>query len=282
MARPLRGIRAIFVLGLGLAVATLAQAQDAATFPRFRHAEQEAMQGSAPPASTIRLLAEGDYAPWSFTLDDGTMAGIAVEMALVACEDAGLSCEVLPTPFTGLAPALAANEGDVIISGMRVTTEIEAQFAMTRPYFKSVGQFVIRSGTPIPGADPRSLQDRRIGYIKDTLHGVFLQKYYGRSTLVPENSEAELFEALRTGALDAVFADGVRAMFWMNGDQSRDCCERLGGAMVDPETVTRPLVFVLRQDSLALRDRLDAALDQMEETGRTATIFQRYLPGKVW
>ena len=42
----------------------------------------------------VRLLAEPDFAPWSFALDDGTMSGISVDLALLACEEAGLACEV--------------------------------------------------------------------------------------------------------------------------------------------------------------------------------------------
>ena len=60
------------------------------------------------------------------------------------------------------------------------------------------------------------------------------------------------------------------------------CCTGLGGAVLDPETFSRPLVYIFRKDKAAVRDRLDEALDQLEEKGATAEIFERYLPAPIW
>jgi polar amino acid transport system substrate-binding protein len=282
-AMNLRLIRAVFcIFALTAWHGADSSAQDASGFPRFRHVAAEETPSSAPPLGTVRLLAEPDYAPWSFSLDDGTMAGISVDLALMACEEAEIACEVLPTPFTGLLSSLTEKTGDGVISGLRVTPEIEANLAMTRPYFRSFGQFAAREGLPLEGADPVSLAGKRVGFVEGTLHGAFLTQHYAKSELVPKPAETALFEDLRTGALDVAFADAFRLMFWMNGEASRNCCRRLGRPMIDSASISRPLVYLFRPESAALRDRFDQALDRLETSGRTAAVFQRYLPGQIW
>ncbi len=275
-----QGLQSLFFLLLlvaaGLVFAMTSAKADG--FPRFRHVMVMDKPLSSPPKGVVRLLAEPDFAPWSFALDDGTMSGISVDLALLACEEAGLACEVLPTHFPDLIGKLLDFEGDAIISGMRISTEMETGLALTRPYFRSLSHFAARNGAGLAGADPPSLAAKRLGFVDGTLHGLFLQKYYGSSTMMPYRNEAELFEALRTGAIDAVFADTLRLGFWMKSEAARNCCVALGRPMVDMETITRPLVFMMRSNGAALRDRFDAALDTLDDTGRTGEVFKRYLP----
>lgn len=275
---------------LGIAFAGSAMAQDSGTvpsveqvpIPRFRAIDADAPHSPKLPLPPVRLLAEPDFAPWSFTLDDGTLAGISVDLARAACSEAGLTCEVVPTPFTGLLPALQRGEGDVIVSGLRLNNDLMTNTALTRPYFRAMGRFMIRRGTQVGGADPRALAGRRIGVVEGTAHELFLKTYFDKSQLVAEPSDSVMYEALRTGALDVAFGDSLRMSFWMNSDGARKCCAPLGGAVVDADTFSRPLVYVVRQDKAAVRDRLDEALDTLEETGATASIFARYLPAPVW
>ena len=250
--------------------------------PRFRAIDADAPHASKLPLPTVRLLAEPDFAPWSFTLEDGTLAGISVDLAKAACAEAGLTCEIVPTPFTGLLPGLQKGDGDMIATGLRLNSDLMANTALTRPYFRAMGRFMMRRGTQIAAADPRTLAGRRIGVVKGTAHEAFLKLHYPKSQLVPEERETVMYEALRTGALDVAFGDALRMSFWMNSDGARKCCVGLGGAVVDAETFSRPLVYVVRQDKAAVRDRLDEALDVLEENGSTASIFARYLPAPIW
>ncbi len=260
----------------------MAQSVSPVPIPKFRSVDADAPQTAPPTATTLRLLAETDFAPWSFTLEDGTLAGISVDLAKAACVEAGLTCEVEPAPFTSLVPKLLQGQGDVIASGLRMNPELLSRTAVTRPYFRSLGRFMIRDGTPIDNADPRALAGRRLGVVKGTAHEAFLLKFYGKAQLVPHVREHDMYEALRTGALDVAFGDSLRMSFWMNSDGARKCCVGLGGGLVDAETFSRPLVYVVRQDLASVRDRLDEALDRLEEKGTTAEIFGRYLPAPIW
>ncbi len=248
------------------------------TFPHFRHVDPLATMPTERVAGPVTLLTDEDFAPFSYKDDKGAITGIAVDMALQACAEVKLTCQLKPMPFADLMPALARGEGDAIISGLRPSAELMKKTIMTRPYFFSFGRFVMRVGMPFETPDIRTLAGRRIGYVNGTSHQAFLEKYYDRSALTPFAGEAELFESLRTGKLDAVFTDSLRAGFWLNGTASRNCCVALGAGFGDEATVTRGLAFFTRQNRELLREYFDFALDRLDENGQATKIFSRYLP----
>jgi polar amino acid transport system substrate-binding protein len=256
--------------------------REAAPFPHFRHVDAARnMAGHALPKS-LQLLTDDDFAPWSFKAADGAMTGISVEVARAACAEAKIECEIRPLPFQDLLPALRTGKGDVIISGLRLEAPMATEFALTRPFFQTLGRFAVRSGSPLALSDIRSLAGRRVGYVKNTGHGAFIETYYSRSALSPFASSTELLEALRTGQVDAAFGDAINMSFWLKGKSSRDCCTFLGKAYLDRATFSRSLSFVARRDASDARLFLDDALDKLESKNLTAQIFARYLPMSVW
>jgi polar amino acid transport system substrate-binding protein len=257
---------------------TYASDEIPSVFPRFRHVDVGAAAPQDPVSGQVKLLADVDFAPFSFKNGNGAMIGLSVEMAQAACAELRLTCVIIPTPFADLLPALNRGEGDAIITGLRNTREILQNANMTRPYFFSFGRFIARIGTPFEAPDARSLAGRRVGFVKGTSHQAFLEKYYERSALTTFDNEAAVFEALRTGKLDVAFTDSLHASFWLKGQSSRACCKTLGAGFVDRSTFTRGLSFLVRSDRENLRESFDFALDKLEEKNLSAKIFAHYLP----
>ena len=273
-------LSAIVVIA-SLASGALAQ-QEQSYFPRFRHIDPSLGVATTRPSEVLTLLTDEDFAPWSFKAADGTLKGVSVELASAACADAQIKCQIKPMPHQDLLAKFRAGEGDLIISGLRITGEIAKDATLTRPYYVSLGRFLTRLGSPLPGADVRSLAGKRLGYVKASSHGAFVEKYYNRTSLTAFESTAAMHEALRTGVVDAIFGDSLALSYWAGGTLSRACCAPLGKAFVDRETFSRNLSFLARRDSRNLRDVFDASLDQLEQQGMTAKIFNGYLPGPIW
>jgi polar amino acid transport system substrate-binding protein len=246
--------------------------------PKFRHVDV----GAAPPSEaitgTVKLLADQDFAPYSFKNANGTLMGISVEIAQNACAEMQLKCELVALPFAELLPALARGEGDAIITGVRTDASVLQHASMTRPYFFSFGRFIARRGTPFTTPDVVSLTRGRIGFVKGTSHQAFLDNYYDHSTLIGFANENEMYESLRTGGVDVIFTDSMRASFWLKGTTSRACCAPLGAGFIDRATFSRGLTFLVRQDRQTLRETFDYALDQLEVKEVTSTILAHYLP----
>ena len=271
-------------LTLSWAVPGSAAAQEAAApaFPLFRHIDRVAKPPTGFAQRNIRLLTDRDFPPFSYETPEGKAAGVSVDLALAACAELKATCTVVAKPFSDLLPALLNNEGDVIVSGLRIDETVLKKGAMTRPYFWSVGRFAVRVGSQLRGSDIRSLAGRRIGYVANSSHGAWLEKYYSRSSLTAYPSETEMNEALRTGAIDVSFGDGLRLIYWLAGSSSRGCCKPLDGAFVDRQFFSNNLSFLTRREDADTVKAFDYALDRLQEKKTSAEIFARYLPSGLW
>ncbi len=230
----------------------------------------------------MRLLADADFAPYSFQTASGAPAGIAVELALAACAAAKLTCGVTLRPFGGLMPALANGDGDVIVSGPRLDEVILNQAAMTRPWFRLMGRFAVQRGNPLKASDSVSMTEKRIAVVRDTVHARWLETYYGGAEIVPFGDDAEAAEALRTGNVDVIFGDDLRLIYWVAGGDARGCCRLLGGAYTDFDYFSSNLVFLASRGRPELRAAFDYGLDMAQTSGATGKIFNAYVPLNPW
>jgi polar amino acid transport system substrate-binding protein len=250
--------------------------------PIFRHVNSLAKLPANVATRSIRLLAEHEFPPFSYEAPGGKTAGVSVDLALAACIELKITCSVVVKPFDQLVPALLNGEGDIIVSGLKIDEAVLKKTAMTRPYFWSLGRFAVPLGSQLRSSDIRSLAGKRVGFVDNTSHGAWLAKYYGRSTLTPFPTEAEMLGALRGGSLDAAFGDDLRMIFWLGGSASRGCCKTLDGAYVDRQFFSRNLAFLARRDDREIVQALDYALDRLQENGKSSEIFARYLPNGFW
>lgn len=256
----------------------VATAAEALQFPLFRHIDRQMPAPQAALPKTLTLLTDEDFAPFSFKTADGHVNGIAVELALAACTELKIQCQVKPLPFSGLLGALSAKQGNLVIAGPIANASTAANYATTKPYYFSFSQFIGRTSTNFPGQDEKSLAGRRLGFVKGTQQELFLKAHYDRANLVPFTGTDTLFESLRTGGLDLAFIDSLQATFWLKGPDARDCCAPFGQSFVDRSTFTHGMVMLTRTEDAGLRDAFDYALDQLQDKGTTSKILANYLP----
>jgi polar amino acid transport system substrate-binding protein len=249
---------------------------------QFRHVDIGAVAPQETIKNPIKLLTDVDFAPFSFENPDKTVSGLAVDLAVAACAELKLTCQVIAKPFAELLPALKNHEGDAIITGIRLSSDILKIASATRPYYFSSARFITRTGMTFTQPDARALAGRRIGYVKGTSHAAFLGKYYERSALTPFNDESALLESLRTATIDAAFTDSLHASFWLKGTNAQKCCINLGESFIDRETFSRSMSLVISNDQPNLREAFDYALDRLQEKSTTAKIFQRYIPDSLF
>jgi polar amino acid transport system substrate-binding protein len=271
----------LFLIVFGADIEYLA-ANDLAAQMQFRHVDIGAIAPLETIKNPIKLLTDIDFAPFSFENPDRTLSGIAVDLAVAACTELKLTCQVGAKPFADLLPALKNREGEAIITGIRLSSDILKVASATRPYYISSARFITRTGMPFTQPDARALAGRRIGYVKGTSHAAFLGKYYERSALTPFNDENALLESLRAATIDVAFTDSLHASFWLKGTNAQKCCVTLGESFIDRQTFSRSMSFIISNDQSNLREAFDYALDRLQEKGTTAKIFQRYIPESLF
>lgn len=250
---------------------------------RFRHVDP-VVETQLPDLAgkQVVLLADKDFAPWSFSAADGSQRGIAVDLAMAACKRLKADCTLKAVPFETLALSLQARQGDVVITGINVTPAMAGQVLLTRPWYRSMAQFVVRRASNIDAADTRSIAGRRLGYVKGTAHAAFVEKHFFRAALTPFENFDAMMNALNDGTVDLVFGDALPLSFWLQGAAGESCCKPLAAPFVQQGGFTRGMSFLVRPQDQALRDAFDAALDALQEDNSTGKILASYLPSADW
>lgn len=249
--------------------------------PLFR-AVEDAPRPEIPENLPVRLIADADFAPYSFLTSTGAPAGLAVELAISACERARLRCTVEARPYGDILGALERGEADVAVTGPRLDPQTLTAAEMTRPYFRIMARFAVTAGNELQKADPEALSGSRIGVVKDTVHARWLETYYAGSTLEPYDSLAAAGEALKAGEIDAIFGDNLQTIYWVAGEAAAQCCRLLGGTYSDFDFFSRNLAFLVRPGTAGLRAAFDYGLDQAQSSGATAKIIRSYVPLSPW
>ena len=245
--------------------------------PLFR-AVEEVARPNIPENLPVRLIADSDFAPYSFVSNAGAPAGLAVELAIAACERARLSCTVEARPFTEILGALERGEADVAVTGPRLDPATLKAALMTRPYFRVMARFAVAANSALTSADPEALSGSSIGVVKDTVHARWLEAYYSGADIQPYESLAAAGDALKTGEADAIFGDNLQVIYWVSGEAAAQCCRLLGGAYSDFDYFSRNLAFLVRPERADLRAAFDYGLDEAQSSGATARIIRTYVP----
>jgi len=184
--------------------------------------------------------------------------------------------------FDDARRALAEGQADAMITGLRETATSRKVFSFTRPYYRFSARFAVRQATAITSNDVRTLAGKRLGAVAGTHHAQFLNDNFRRSKVREFNSLDAALEGLRTGAVDALFADSLQLMFWIKGTRSKNCCHFAGDAYLDPQTFSPPMAIAVKKGNKKLRDLLDHALDRLQVSGRFGKIFKQYFPLNPW
>lgn len=249
--------------------------------PLFRTVEG-GERPAVPENLPVKLVADADFAPYSFISSTGAPAGLSVELAIAACERARLKCTLEARPYGEILASLHKGEADVAVTGPRLDPATLTAASMTRPYFRIMARFAVAANSPLTAADPEALSGSRIGVVKDTVHARWLEAYYGGASMQPFDSLAAAGAALMAGEVDAIFGDNLQVIYWVSGEAAAQCCKILGGAYSDFDYFSRNLAFLVRPERPELRAAFDYGLDQAQSSGATAKIIRTYVPLPPW
>lgn len=282
MRLPVFAITVLSALAAGPLAASAQSPDPAYPVPAFRFVDAKA-QRPEPIRGAVRILVDDGFPPFHYRDEANRLMGLNVELANAMCSELRIRCEIKVLPFADLLPALARNEGDVIISALRLTPQVLTETKPTRPFYRALGHFAAPAASPLTAADPSQLDGKKIGVLGGSAHEAWLKRFYPDSQLVAFPDQAALGEALKTAAVDVIFDDAVKLIYWVKGETSQKCCKLIDGAYIDAAYFSQPLSFIVRsarEDNLV--ESIDWALDTLQTNGTFATLFRHYLPLDPW
>ena len=226
----------------------------------------------------IRFVTDTDYPPFHYYDEVGALTGFNVDLAKAICEILEVECEVKATNWSDLIPSLDSGEADAAIASIRITDEALKGADFTSRYYATPARFVARKESELKDIRPETVDGLKIGVAKGTGHEAYIAKFFPDAAVAAFDSIEIAQKALKDGAIDLIFGDGISLTFWINGVTSESCCEFRGGPYLDAKFFGEGVGIAVKKGNRKLAEVLTYGLEQVHASGRYDELFLRYFP----
>ncbi len=236
-----------------------------------------AVAGAARAESVRVGFTPEPYPPFFSQDPSGNWGGWELEILEAICSEAGLDCVLTPTAWDGIIPSLTGKKIDMIAASMSITEDRQKTISFSDRYYKTPTVVVAARGSSV-GATAEGLKDRIIGVQVSTTHADYAKKHFASSVaeIKEYQTQDEAFLDLAAGRVDAVQADGIAVEGFLATDTGLACCETKGNVADDPEVLGLGAGFGFRKEDDALRERVNAAIKGIRQSGRYDEISSKY------
>lgn len=229
-------------------------------------------------AETLRVATEGNYAPFSYHDDNGSLAGFDVEIAQALCQQMRVDCEIRAIVWKQLIPSLESDQVDMIVASMARTTEREQRVAFSDYYYQSHSVFAGKTGI-VADTSPDALAGLSLAIIRDTIQADFASKHYPRSPLLSVDDQEEAFALLLAGQADLVLSDTINLLDFLQQPKAADY-DFIGPPLLGDTLNSKAHIAVRKNDRLL--GRVNHALEEIRLNGVYDRINRHYFPFSVY
>jgi lysine-arginine-ornithine-binding protein len=237
---------------------------------------------SAKEWKTVRIGTEGAYPPFNY-VENNELKGFDIDIGKALCEKMKVTCTFVAQDWDGIIPALLAGKYDAIVASMSITEERKKQIDFSKKYYNTPASFVASKDTKITDTSPASLKGKVLGAQGSTIHSNYLEDLYAKAgaevKLYGKQDEANL--DLANGRLDAVLADKVVLLEWMNTKEG-GCCKFVGAEYKDPKYFGEGVGVGIRKGEPELVAMFNKAIDEILADGTYKKINDKYFPFSVY
>ena len=165
------------------------------------------LMASAAHAVTLKAATDPSFVPFEMLdQESGKMVGFDIDILNAIGERAGFDIDLKTMDFNGIIPAVQTGSVDVAIAGITITEAREKIVDFTDPYYDS-GLQILTSANNGDIEDIEGLEGKKIGTKIGSTSYDYLTANLGDSTITPYPGSADMYMALMSGSVDAVFYD---------------------------------------------------------------------------
>lgn len=226
-------------------------------------------------AGKIVVGTEGLYYPITYH-DETTkeLTGYDVEVARALGEKLGLEVEFKEMEFDGLLPALRNGQIDIAANDFSITDERKEKFDFTIPVKHSYGSAIVRENDNSGIESVEDLKGKKVGGSATSNYSKFAQEQ-GAEVIVYTGSDTVLPEIVN-GRVDATLNDYLVLM------RSLEQYDKPGLKLAEGVKFSfSSSAIVMPKDSPELKEKLDAALEELLADGTLKEISTKFLGADV-
>ena len=256
-------------LALGFAVASASAADDGSGSPGLSRIVS---------SKTLRVGMTGHQPPLNFKNKAGQIIGLEVDLARAIAGLMGVELKIVEKPFSELLDALAADQVDLVMSGMTTTPERSIRAAFVGPYFLS-GKSILTRSSSLAQADEAGDLDQanlKLAALAGSTSENFVKVALPKASLVSTRDYDEAVKLLLTDKVNAVVADREVVVL------TAFLHPKEGLATLREPLTIEPIGIATPGGDRMLTTYVDNALDALEVSGLLSAIRSQWLESSDW
>ena len=229
-------------------------------------------------AETYKVgIDQTNYEPFAWKDAGGTWLGWEVDLMYAVCESQQMTCELAPTAWDGIIPALQEDKIDFIFASMTINEDRKQQVDFTHFYYDSTLVIIgaKSDATKIDFDNPESVKGKVFGAQGATIHSKFLDSRFGSVAEVKKYDGLDNALAdLAAGRVDFVQEGTSTLNTFLDSDAGKDF-EVKATAPADP-ILGEGVGAAVRKGDTALLEKLNAGIKAVIVSGKYDEITKKY------
>lgn len=209
----------------------------------------------------------GEYRPFNFYGDDGTLQGFDVDICGAIAEQMGLEPAPVTGAFNTLIAGLQSNRYDAIVGSMAITDERKNVVDFSEPYYNTGSQLFVQKDSPVTSVD--GLENATVGVALGTTFEAYARTLSGVSDVKTYQADIDALHDLEAGRLDAVITQSAMGAFLI---ENADLDLAAAGGILAPDIAAIPV----SKGNTALLEEINTALAALRDDGTFADITTRW------
>ena len=235
---------------------------------------------ATPDESTLKTVEPGKlimstnaaFPPYEMTTDNGSFAGIDVEIAGAIAEKLGLELEIDDMDFDAALLAVQQNKSDIVMAGVSVTEKRLLVMDFSDSYATGVQVVIVKEGSDVT---MDNLGEKMIGTQRGTTGYLYASDSpenggYGEDHVTAYDNGMTAVQALLNGSIDCVIIDNAPAMAYVAANP--------GLTILDGTWVEENYAIGVDDGNTALLEAINDALEALIADGTVQQIIDKYIP----
>lgn len=220
--------------------------------------------------NTLVIGIDDKFAPMGFRDENNEIVGFDIDLAKAAAEKMGVTAKFQPIDWKTKESELSSGRIDLIWNGYTITDERKEKVLFTKPYLKNSQVVVTLADSNLAKLD--DLEGKAVGLqsLSSASDALNANPVKSKIKTVTEFSDNVLaLSDLKSGRVDAVVIDEVVIKYYMSKEEGTF-------KLLDESLAPEEYGIGVKKGNEALLEKLQKALDEMNEDGTSAEISKEW------
>ncbi len=207
------------------------------------------------------------FPPYEYIEDDGSYAGIDIDIIKAVGEYLGLEVEIMNIEFDAIITSVSTGKADLGIAGMTVTEDRLENVDFSDTYATGKQVVITASDSGISGVS--DLAGKKVGVQTGTTGDIYASDDDTIGEVVQYDSGTEAVLALSQGKINAVIIDNEPAKKYIEKYDNL--------IIIDEEYTYEEYAMCIAKGNTELTAKINEALDALEKSGALQAIIDKYI-----